>query len=155
MVEFCADNDISLLCYGTLAGGFLTDRYLGAPEPEPPMENRSLTKYRLIIDEIGGWGAFQSLLETLESVAERHDVSIANVATRYILDQPQVCSVIVGARDTSHLEDNQRVLDLELTEADVERIEATRAELEEVPGSVYGIEREEARHAEIMKYNSQ
>ena len=56
MVDFCAAHGIQLLCYGTVAGGFLSERYLDAPEPAAPHENRSLTKYHLIIEEFGGWG---------------------------------------------------------------------------------------------------
>ena len=61
----CRRHGIQLLCYGTVAGGFLGDRWLGAPEPQPPFENRSLTKYKLIIDDFGGWELFQELLRTL------------------------------------------------------------------------------------------
>ena len=53
----CAAHGVGLLAYGTVAGGFLGDRWLGRPEPEGPLENRSLTKYKLIIEDFGGWGA--------------------------------------------------------------------------------------------------
>ena len=65
LVDLCRKHGIHLLCYGTVAGGFLSDRWLGAPEPQPPFENRSLTKYKLIIDDFGGWDLFQELLRTL------------------------------------------------------------------------------------------
>ena len=61
-----ATDGIGLLCYGALAGGFLSKRYLGRADPTPPLENRSLVKYRLIIDEFGGWDRFQNLLAALE-----------------------------------------------------------------------------------------
>jgi aryl-alcohol dehydrogenase-like predicted oxidoreductase len=60
MVEFCERHGITLLCYGTVAGGFLSERYLDAPEPDLPYENRSLIKYGLIIDEFGGWGRYRN-----------------------------------------------------------------------------------------------
>ena len=58
-----------------LAGGFLSDRYLGEPDPVPPLENRSLVKYRLIIDEFGGWDRFQEMLAALgrDRLASRGD----------------------------------------------------------------------------------
>ena len=37
MTKLCGRYGISLLCYGTVAGGFLSDRYLGASEPQPPL----------------------------------------------------------------------------------------------------------------------
>ena len=79
MVEAAADNGVSLLCYGTVAGGFLGDRWLGQPAPSDAVENRSLTKYRLIIDDLGGWDLFQDLLRALRadrrpaSGRHRHD----------------------------------------------------------------------------------
>lgn len=153
MVEFCADNDVQLLCYGTLAGGFLTEQYLGAEPPEGTLENRSLTKYELIIRDAGGWEAFQTLLDGLATVADRHDVSIANVASRYVLEKPQVCSVIVGARDTTHLESTVATLSFELDDEDRKIIAEARSELTKLPGAVYELERTDPRHAGIMKYN--
>ena len=65
MVEFCEANGIWLLCYGTVCGGFISEGWLGMPAPPQAFENRSLTKYRLIIDEFGGWELFQRLLSVL------------------------------------------------------------------------------------------
>ena len=67
MVKAAAEHGVSLLCYGTVAGGFLSDRWLGAPEPAAGFENRSLIKYKLIIDDFGGWALFQRLLQTLRA----------------------------------------------------------------------------------------
>ena len=68
LVDGCCEKlGIRLLCYGTVAGGFLSDAWLGQPEPQPPFENRSLTKYKLIIDDFGGWELFQELLRTLRA----------------------------------------------------------------------------------------
>ncbi len=80
--DFCRKHGISLLCYGSVAGGFLADRWLGKPEPPPPFANRSLAKYKLIIDDFGGWDLFQDLLQVLRAVANRHATDIASVASR-------------------------------------------------------------------------
>jgi aryl-alcohol dehydrogenase-like predicted oxidoreductase len=153
LADYCRENDIGLLCYGSLAGGFLTDAYRGEPEPVGEMENRSLTKYELIIEEAGGWERYQALLEVLAEVAAKHDASIANVASAFVLDRPGVRAVIVGARNTDHLDDTVRTPDLDLTPEDVAELEAAADELRDVPGEVYDLEREPGgRHAEIMKY---
>ncbi|MFC3959603.1 aldo/keto reductase [Halovivax cerinus] len=155
LVECCREEGVQMLCFGTLAGGFLTGQYHGEPDPgaAETLENRSLTKYKLVIEDAGGWGPYQDLLDTVESIADKHDVSIANVATRYILERPQVCAAIVGARDTSHLDDNLRTLEFSLDEADHRRIEDARSNLDELPGGVYDLERGTGKHARIMKYN--
>ncbi|GIT50853.1 MAG: hypothetical protein Ct9H300mP15_10660 [Gemmatimonadota bacterium] len=99
MTDLCLKCDIKLLAFGTLAGGFLTERWLRVPEPDfQSLETWSQMKYKRFIDAAGGWDKFQVLLAALERVAKRFEVSVANVASRVILDAPTVAGVIIGAR---------------------------------------------------------
>ena len=121
MAQFCAENNIHLLTYGTFCGGLLSESYLGQPEPGgAALSTASLGKYKQMIDVWGGWALFQELLAGLKAIADKHGVSIANVASRYILDRPAVAGVIVGARLglSHHREDNARVFDFALDAAD-------------------------------------
>ena len=58
LVALGAQRGVQLLCYGTLAGGFFSERWLGAAEPGllpgSELSNRSLIKYKLVIDDFGG-----------------------------------------------------------------------------------------------------
>ena len=102
---------VQLLTYGTLCGGLLSERYLGAPEPgRAALTTASLGKYKPMVDAWGGWALFQELLGALKQIADRHRVSIANVAVRAILDRPAVAGVIVGTRlgVAEHIADNAR-----------------------------------------------
>jgi aryl-alcohol dehydrogenase-like predicted oxidoreductase len=154
MVELCERRGMSLLCYGTLAGGFLSDRYLGVPEPKPPFENRSLTKYKLIIDDFGGWELFQELLATLRKVADRHDATLAAVATRYVLQRAGVAAAIVGVRHARHLPDTLRLFSFDLDKEDVAAIRQVTDRGEGPVGDVYSVERiKSGKHAVIMKVN--
>jgi aryl-alcohol dehydrogenase-like predicted oxidoreductase len=153
MVELCRARGIALLTYGTVAGGFLSDRWLGAPSPAESLGNRSLVKYRLIIDEFGGWPLYQELLAALRQVAERHGCDIATVATRVVLDRPGVAAAIVGATSTSHLEAHARVGLLALDGQDLALIEAVTRRRKGPPGDVYTLERDRVGpHGRIMKY---
>ena len=69
MAAYCQTQHIALLCYGTVCGGFLSEAWLGKPAPEADLANRSLVKYRLIIEDFGGWGLFQELLGVLSRIA--------------------------------------------------------------------------------------
>lgn len=152
MVEFGRRHGIGLLTYGALAGGFLTDRWHGADDPGADVSNRSLTKYRLVIDEFGGWAAFQELLDGLGAVARKHGVSIANVAVRWVLDRPGVNAVILGASNARHLDDTLRTFDLTLDAEDHSRIDAVLAAHPGPDGDIYSMERVVGgRHAVIMK----
>lgn len=154
MVEFCQRNNIKLLCYGTVAGGFLSEKYLGVAEPLYPLENRSLTKYKLILDDFGGWNIFQELLQVLKIIADKHGVSITNVATKYILDKSQVAGAIIGARNTNHLADNIKTFGFTLDANDHDLINQILLQAKELLGDIYELERiKGGKHAGIMKYN--
>jgi aryl-alcohol dehydrogenase-like predicted oxidoreductase len=154
MVQLCEEQGITLLCYGTMAGGLLSERYLDAPEPMPPFENRSLTKYKLIIDEFGGWRLFQQLLRTMQGISRRHGVSIAAVATRYILQKKAVGAAIVGARHARHLPATLRTFGFVLSEGDLDAIRSVTDRARGPDGEVYALERmKDGKHAKIMKYN--
>ncbi|WP_274627264.1 aldo/keto reductase [Arvimicrobium flavum] len=154
MAAAAAQHGVSLLCYGTVAGGFLGDRWLGQPEPTDALENRSLVKYKLIIDDLGGWDFFQALLRTLRTIADRHGVDIATVASAAMLSRPSVAGVIVGARDRSHLAANLAISSVELTERDEAEMASALGMARELEGDVYTLERDRtSRHGSIMKYN--
>jgi aryl-alcohol dehydrogenase-like predicted oxidoreductase len=154
LVSLCLAHDVKLLCYGSVAGGFLSDRWLGAPEPLGALENRSLVKYKLIIDDFGGWTLFQKLLRTLRAIADRHGADIATVASRLVLDRPGVAGVIVGARNRAHVEGNAAIGTLRLTDEDRAEVAAVLGRSNGPLGDVYSLERDRTgRHGSIMKYN--
>lgn len=154
LAKWCAEAGLQMLCYGTLAGGFLTDRWLGAPDPGFTFENRSLVKYRLIIDEFGPWALFQDLLTALKTVGDRHGVSLSSVATAWVLDQPQVAAGIVGARYARHLPQTLQVFDVQLSAEDHATIQAVIDRAAGPNGPVFGLETDRSsRHGRIMKYN--
>jgi aryl-alcohol dehydrogenase-like predicted oxidoreductase len=154
LVGLCAERGVKLLCYGTIAGGFLSERWLGRRDPGSAFENRSLTKYKLIIDDFGGWDLFQALLERLGAIGARHGAGIAAVATRFVLDRPQVAGAIVGARYAEHLPENLKVFDFVLDEKDRAVIAAILAERRGPEGDTFSLERDRTgRHGRIMKYD--
>jgi len=130
MAAFCQKHNIKLLTYGTLLGGLLSEKYLGAPEPtRGDLDTQSLQKYKNMMDAWGGWDLFQQLLVVLDSIAKKHDSSIANVAARFILDKPAVAGVIIGARlgIAEHRADNAKVFELKLGSEDYQNIDSVVA----------------------------
>ncbi|MFL6407226.1 MAG: aldo/keto reductase [Nitrososphaeraceae archaeon] len=128
MIPFCLKHNIRLLAYGSICGGLMSERYLGRIQPPSTadLDTLSLRKYKKMIDAWGGWGLFQELLSTLNRIAQKYNVSIANVATRYILDKPAVAGVIIGARlgITDHINNNVQVLNFSLDKTDYSDIDA-------------------------------
>ena len=125
MTEFCQDHNIKLLPYGVLCGGFLSEKYLGKPEPNGfNLETVSLKKYKNMINAWGGWNLFQTLLKTLNAIAQKHQVTIPNIAVRYILEQPTVAGAMVGTRLglSDHIKDNAKVFEFSLDSEDYQNI---------------------------------
>ena len=137
MATLCERYGVQMLAFGTLAGGFLSERWLGADEPPmASLRTWSQMKYKRYIDAAGGWTVFQTLLATLSRIAARTGLGIANVASRFILDQPSVGAVIIGARlaESEHIDSNRRLLDTALDEAAHEEIRTALSMLEPIGG---------------------
>ena len=125
MIPFFIKYGIQILSYGTLLGEFFSEKYLNVDEPtRADLTTASLQKYKNMIDIWGGWELFQELLIILDSISKKHNCSIANIATRFILDKPQVAGVIIGARlgISDHREDNSKVFELKLDQDDISLI---------------------------------
>ncbi|HEV7996884.1 MAG TPA: aldo/keto reductase [Stellaceae bacterium] len=130
MAPFCRDHRITLLAYGAVLGGLLSEQWLGRPEPHrAEFGTASLQKYKNMIDAWSGWPLFQELLAVLKNIADKHRVGIANVGMRYVLDRPAVAGVIVGARLglAQHRAANARVFGWSLDDGDLALIETVLA----------------------------
>lgn len=154
MIKCCGDHDVGLLAYGALAGGFLSNRYLGSEEPGDM--NRSLQKYRLIIDEAGGWAAYQALLQLLDEIAVKHATGSDQVAARWVLDQPGVAAIILGMGRRSRIDENLKLGALTLDKEDRQRLAERLQTLSVSPGDPFDLERDpQGVHASILKTNLQ
>ena len=137
MADVCQKYNVKLLAFGTLAGGFLTEKWLAQPEPSyEALTTWSQMKYKRFIDAAGGWEPFQNLLRTIKEIATKHGVSMANISSRYILENPAVAAVIIGARlgESEHITDNKSTLAITLDEADLNAIKKAQDQLQLIPG---------------------
>ncbi len=133
--ELSARTGVKLLAYGTLAGGFLSERWLGKPEPQS-ITDWSKMKYKRFIDTAGGWYACQQVLNAANMIAQKHGVSIANIATRWVLENAAVAGVIIGARlgEAQHSADNAKLFGFALDEEDQARLAEAFQATDQLPG---------------------
>jgi aryl-alcohol dehydrogenase-like predicted oxidoreductase/enamine deaminase RidA (YjgF/YER057c/UK114 family) len=137
MTALCAARGVRLLAYGTIAGGWLSERWLGQPEPDWERTGTwSQMKYGRFIRAAGGWDRYQAVLGAASRVAQRHGVSIANVASRWVLDQPAVGAIIIGARlgERQHIDDTLRLFTFQLSDEDRRELADARSTLSPIPG---------------------
>jgi len=141
MADFCVRNGVAMLPYGVLAGGFLSDRYLGVPVKDVRVDTSSKSKYGAVILRRGGWDWFQLLLGALDGIAKKHGSTIANVSAKWVLDQPGVAGVILGARNANHITDQVALSALTLDAADKDTIAAVLEQGTRPKGDCYQWER--------------
>lgn len=120
LLDYCKSKGITMFCYGTLAGGFLSERWIGKSSAVP--ETRSHVKYLQVIEDTLGWDGYQKLLLLLQDIANKHGVQISQVASKYILSQDGVGAVIVGIRNSRHVQSNLRIFDFELEPEEIQTI---------------------------------
>ena len=131
----CKTSGVKLLAYGTLCGGFLSERWIGKPEPAH-IADWSKSKYKRFIDAGGGWQRFQALLAVASRIAAKHQVSVSNVATRWVLEHESVAAAIIGARlgESEHRSDNLKTFSFALDAEDQALLEREFNAMTPIPG---------------------
>ena len=125
MTQTCLKHNVQLLAYGTVAGGFFSEKWLGKSEPTISEElTWSQMKYKRFIDAAGGWDWYQSLLSTLSTIAINKNVNTATVASAYMAQAPAVGAVIIGSRlgESEHIEENKKISTLQFSEEELNAI---------------------------------
>jgi aryl-alcohol dehydrogenase-like predicted oxidoreductase len=151
--QYCQEHGIGIIAFGTVAGGFISEKFLGKSEPTD-FSTRSNIKYKLIIDDFGGWDLFQELLKVLEGIAKNHDTDIASISSAWSLQRPGVKAVIVGARNLDHLERNLGISEIRFSEEDLASIDRLLWQSMGPEGDVYQLERYDDRHRGIIHTNN-
>lgn len=103
----CRDLGLGTMIYSPLAGGFLTGKYSGENQE---IGRRTKFSYPPVNEKQG-----LAVLGVLGEIAKEKDASIAQVALAWLLHQPDVTSVIIGARKEDQLIDNLGATKIELS----------------------------------------
>lgn len=151
--DLCRKKNIKILAYGSLLGGFLSEKWLMKEEPDLSLlANRSLIKYKLLIDAACGWQEFQRRLKILNALSVKYHCDIANIAVTALLQSGEIDAAIVGLSPQNFSTQNRSLMHLpELEKQDLQEISAWTCNLQ---GDVYDEERNKnGNHAKIMKYN--
>ena len=108
-IPLIRDQNLGLLVWSPLAGGFLTGKFTRAGGRTA--KARRATFDFPPVDKERGF----DIIDALQPIAEAHGVSIAQVALAWLLGKDVVTSVIIGARRMDQLEENLASVDLQLT----------------------------------------
>jgi aryl-alcohol dehydrogenase-like predicted oxidoreductase len=126
------DQKVGMLVYSPLAGGFLPGKFsrTGATDPGA---RRAQAEVPPVDHERG-----HEVLDVLRALAARHGAGVSQVALAWVLAQPGVTSVILGARRPDQLAENLAAVDLALTPDDLRELELASAPAPSYPGWLHG-----------------
>lgn len=122
IVPMVQDQQMGILPWSPLAGGFLSGKYTRTNKPEDGSR-------RLNFDfpPVNQERAYD-IIDAMQPIADDHRVSVARIALAWVLAKPAVTSVIIGAKNTDQLIDNIKAADLSLTSeqlAELDQVSAT------------------------------
>ena len=139
LASFCAERGIGLLTFAPWAGGFLSGRWQGLPDPLQAGGETFSEEFRALIEIGGGWLRLQRQVQALHRVGERHGRSIAAVALRWMLQRGPGAAIIFGAAGPRRLPDILGAFEFVLSDEDLYAIE--EAGLDTAPVDVGVLER--------------
>ncbi|QLK26868.1 aldo/keto reductase [Natrinema zhouii] len=116
-LPLCVDQDIGVVPWSPLAGGFLTGKYQRDEEPDSGRAATDEFMQKRFTEE--NW----AVLERVRDIADAHDATPAQVALAWLLHMDVVDAPIVGPRTIDHLEDTVGALGVDLTDGELEQLE--------------------------------
>ncbi len=140
IVPLLASEGLGLMVWSPLAGGLLSGKYtLGADSKTEGEGRRGKIDFPRIDKDL----AFR-LIEAMRPMAAARGVTISAIALAWLLHQPVVSTVIVGARRADQLAENIAASDIELTAAELAQLGEIGALAPEYPG--WAVASQHARH---------
>jgi aryl-alcohol dehydrogenase-like predicted oxidoreductase len=122
LVPLCIDQQLGILCWSPLSGGFFTGKFRRNILP-PTKSRRSNSQASSMkfwpVDEEKGF----EIVEQLERIGNNYDKTIAQTAINWLLCKPAVTSVIIGASHIQQLSENAGASDWQLIPDDVEYLD--------------------------------
>ena len=143
LVPMLGSEGVGLMVWSPLAGGFLSGKY--SRNDEKSVDGRRATFDFPPVDKDRGY----AVIDAMRPIAEAKGVSIAQIAIAWLLHQPVVSTVIVGAKRTDQLNDNIAATKVVLSTEELAILDKVSALPAEYPG--WMLERQgEYRRAQLQ-----
>ncbi len=147
IVPMLLDQKLGLLVWSPLAGGLLSGKFTrgGAVDNEA-------RRTKFTFPPVDPEKAYD-IVDVMRTVAERHSATVAQIALAWLLHQPSVSSVIIGAKKTSQLKDNLGAVDVKLSAEDLKQLDQVSKLPAEYPGWMFGVQGQDRRPGEVRDWS--
>ena len=146
IVPMLRSEKVGLMVWSPLAGGFLSGKFDRNSEGEAGAR-RVAFDFPPVNKDRG-----YDIIDAMRTIAEAKGASVAQIALAWLLHQPAVTTVIIGAKRMEQLKDNLASVDVELTADDLAALDAVSALPAEYPG--WMLERQGANRAQSAPRNT-
>ncbi|HYL38034.1 MAG TPA: aldo/keto reductase, partial [Bryobacteraceae bacterium] len=141
------DQKIGLLVWSPLAGGFLSGKFTRTGAADNDARRAKFTFPPVNLEKAYG------IIDVLQAVAARRNATVAQVALAWLLYQPSVSSVIIGARKASQLKDNLGSVDVKLDAEDLKQIDEVSKLAPEYPGWMFNNQGSDRRPGQVRDWS--
>ena len=128
VVPLLKDQNMGLMVWSPLAGGFLSGKYKRNQDPDSDSRRKEFD-----FPPIDKEKAYD-IVEVMEEIAGNHKASVAQVALAWLLHKDVVTSIIIGVKRQSQLEDNLKAVDLSFTDDELQKLDEISQLKPEYPG---------------------
>ena len=117
LMPLCADEEIGVVPYSPLAGGFLTGKYKRGQDAPPDSRGAGSDRMAKYSNDAGF-----TVIETLEEIALEHQAAPAQISLAWMLANPAVTSAIIGARTVEQLQETLKCVEISLSDEEIARL---------------------------------
>lgn len=122
LIRWAHEQGLGIMTYGTLGGGILTGNYRKLRTFEQTdSRNRFYPYFKEPL-----FSKAMELLTIMDQIAEERNVSLAQIAEKWVIQKRFVSRCIIGAQSRARVEENCRNLQWELTDNEIRRLESVR-----------------------------
>ena len=147
IVPMLLDQKVGLLVWSPLAGGFLSGKFTRSGAAD---NNARRTKFSF--PPVNLEKAYD-IVDVMQTVAARRNATVAQVALAWLLYQPSVTSVIIGAKTMSQLKDNLASVDVKLEAEDLQQLDEVSRLAPEYPGWMFATQGSDRRPGQVRDWS--
>jgi aryl-alcohol dehydrogenase-like predicted oxidoreductase len=147
LVPMLLDQKLGLLVWSPLAGGFLSGKFTRGGVSEEDSRRSKFGFPPVNLEKT------YDIIETMQGIAKEKQATVAQIALAWLLHQPVVTSVIIGAKKEGQLKDNLASVDVKLDPADLEKLDKVSELAPEYPGWMFGVQGSDRRPGQVRDWS--
>jgi aryl-alcohol dehydrogenase-like predicted oxidoreductase len=147
LVPMMLDQKVGLLVWSPLAGGFLSGKFTRAGAADDGARRTKFSFPPVNLEKS------YDIIDALQAIATRRNSTVAQIALAWLLHQPVVTSVIIGAKNANQLKDNLGSVDVQLDAEDLQQLDKVSRLAPEYPGWMFAMQGSDRRPGEVRDWS--